>query len=162
MNPGSASDRHEFRVATYVGAAVTAIIAFVSHPDWLFFLPYLLGPLAGVLFATRYRRQKPDFTNGATIGFFSVFYGMIAAVGLGNIASHFVREQLWQVQNIYRILPLVASKGIETNTVADWYSFMLEITLIAIIAGALGAPSGVLGVRLFSLKAQQKRSSRQV
>jgi hypothetical protein len=58
-------------------------------------------------------------------------------------------EQLRRSENIYRLPPLLASKGLDSDTPHGWYLLMLQITIIAILAGAIGAPSGMLGVKLF-------------
>jgi hypothetical protein len=60
-----------------------------------------------------------------------------------------VHEQLWRFENIYRLPPLLASKGLDSDTPHGWYLLMLQITIIAVVAGAIGTPSGMLGVKLF-------------
>jgi hypothetical protein len=70
-------------------------------------------------------------------------------VCIDTIAAHFLREQLWRFQNLYRIPPLLAGKGLESDSPLGWYLLMGELTVIAIVAAMLGVPSGLLGVKLF-------------
>ena len=74
---------------------------------------------------------------------------MIVASALYDIAWHFFHEQLWQLHNAYKLLPLLAGKGQDISTPFEWYLFMFQITIGAIIAGVIAAPAGVLGVKLF-------------
>jgi len=141
------SDRPALKPAIYFGAGVSAFVPFVPYVHPLF--AFVLGPLAGVWFETRWRSRQLSFTQGAEIGFFSAFYGVLAASAIYDIAWHFFHEQLWRLNNAYRLLPLLAGKGQESSSPLEWYVFMLQLTLIAIIAGALAAPAGLLGVKLF-------------
>jgi hypothetical protein len=88
------------------------------------------------------------------LGFCSAFYGTLAAIALNEVAGRFVHEQLWRFENIYRLPPLLASKGLSSDTPGGWYLLMLEIVIIAIFAGAIGAPSGILGVKLLQRSAR--------
>jgi hypothetical protein len=44
---------------------------------------------------------------------------------------------------------LLAGKGQESTSPFDWYVLMLQLTLVAIIAGVIAVPAGLLGVQLF-------------
>ena len=59
------------------------------------------------------------------LGFSSAFYGTIAAIAVDQIASRFLHEQLWRLENIYRVPPLLAGKGLETDTPAGRYFLVL-------------------------------------
>src|SRR5262245_40382346 len=133
MKSGSASAKPELKVAIYIGAGVSALLALVPYLNRFFPVSYVLGPFAAVWFAIRLRRQTLDVTDGARAGFMSAFYGMIAASAIYDIGWHFFHEQLWQVRNMYRLLPLLAERGQETGSALDWYFFMLQLTIIAII-----------------------------
>ncbi len=121
----------------------------------LIFLPaYVLGPLAGVWFELKRREQRLDYAQGAQLGFFSAFYGSITAIVVNQVGVRIWHEQLWRFENIYLLPPLLASKGLGGDTPSDWYLWMVVMTIIAVFAGAVGAPSGILGVKLL------QRSSR--
>jgi hypothetical protein len=113
------------------------------------FVPaYILGPLAGVWFELRRRERLLEFKHGALLGFYSTFYGTLAAIVFSQIAVRIVHEQLWRFENIYRLPPLLASKGLDSDSPSGWYLLMIEIAVIAIFSGAIGVPSGMLGVKL--------------
>ena len=52
--------------------------------------------------------------------------------------------------NWYRLLPLLASKGLDTDTPGAWYLFMAQVTIGAVFAGMFAAPAGLLGVKVFA------------
>lgn len=139
----------DLKPGIYAGAAVAAVLLLLPYVKLVFVAAYVLGPLAGAWFELRRRSWQLNFTQGAMLGFCSAFYGTIAAIGLDQIAARFFHEQLWRFENIYRLPPLLAGKGMETDTPAGWYLLMLQIAIIAIFAGAIGAPAGMLGVKLF-------------
>jgi hypothetical protein len=56
---------------------------------------------------------------------------------------------LWRFENIYRLPPLLAGKGLETDTPTGWHFFDVAIEVVAIFSGAIGAAAGILGVNLF-------------
>jgi hypothetical protein len=77
------------------------------------------------------------------------FTARLPRIAVDQIADRFLHEQLWRLENIYRLPPLLAGKGFEADTPASWYFLMLQIAVIAIFAAAVGAPAGILGVKLF-------------
>ena len=133
----------------YVGAAVATVLLLLPYVNVVFVPAYILGPLAGVWFELRRREPRLDFKQGALLGFYSTFYGTLAAIVFTQVAVRILHEQLWRLENIYRLPPLLASKGLDTDTPHGWYMLMLQITIIAILAGAIGVPSGMLGVKVF-------------
>jgi hypothetical protein len=133
----------------YVGAAISALFLLLPYVNRLVIPGYLLGPLAATWFMIGRRAQPLDYKQGAQLGFYSAFYGAIAAVCIDAVAAHFLREQLWRFENLYRIPPLLAGKGLESDSPLGWYLLMGELTVIAIVAAMLGTPSGLLGVKLF-------------
>ena len=103
------------------------------------FLPaYVLGPLAGVWFGLSHGERRLDFTQRAQLGFYSTFYGTVAAIVLKLVATHFLHEQLWRLENIYRLPPLLANKGLNSDTPSNWYVWIVQIVIIVICAGAVG------------------------
>ncbi len=124
-------------------------MALLPYVNNLFLTVYVLGPLAGVWFAIRGRGQQLSFTEGAEVGFLSAFYGVLAASALYDIVWHFFHEQLWRMQNAYRLLPLLAGQGQDAATPFAWYLFMLQMAIGAIIAGTIAARAGILAVKLF-------------
>ena len=137
-----------------VGAGMSALLLLLPYVNVIFLPAYVLGPMAGVWFELRRRERRLDFRQGAQLGFCSAFYGTLAAIAINAIAGRFLREQLWRFENIYRLPPLLASKGLNSDTPSDWYLWIVQIVIIVIFAGAVGAPSGILGVKLL------QRSSR--
>ncbi len=83
------------------------------------------------------------------LGFYCAFSGTLVAIALDQIAQRFLHEQLWRFENIYRLPPLLASKGLDSDTPTGWYQLLFQITIVAIFAAAIGAPSGMLGIKLF-------------
>ena len=148
MQP-TAAPKVDLRPGIYVGATVSALLLLLPYVKLVFIPAYVLGPLAGVWFELRCRERRLDFTQGALLGFYSAFYGTVAAIALNQVAVRFVDEQLWRFENIYRLPPLLASKGLDSDTPSGWYLLMVQIVITAIFAGAVGAPSGMLGVKLF-------------
>jgi len=149
-SPNSSSvTKIDLKPGIYAGAGVTAALLLLPYVSLVFVGAYVLGPLAGAWFELRRRSWQLNFTQGAILGFSSAFYGTLAAMAADQIAVRFFREQLWRFENIYRLPPLLAGKGFETDTTAGWYFLMLQIVVIAIFAGAIGAPAGILGVKLF-------------
>lgn len=149
MVKSSGAAKVDLKPGIYVGAAVSALLLLLPYVNMVFVPAYILGPLAGVWFELRRPERRLNFTQGALLGFYSTFYGTLAAVVFSQIAVRVVHEQLWRFENIYRLPPLLASKGLDADTPNGWYLLMLEITVVAIFAGAIGAPSGMLGVKLF-------------
>ena len=108
------SDRPALKPAIYFGAGVSAFVPFVSYVHPLF--AFVLGPLAGVWFETRWRSRQLSFTQGAEIGFFSAFYGVLAASAIYDIAWHFFHEQLfaWIYNLFFRLLKLLKIRAFHT------------------------------------------------
>lgn len=149
MVRSSSAEKVDLKPGIYVGAAVSALLLLLPYVNVVFVPAYILGPLAGVWFELRRRERRLDFKLGALLGFYSTFYGTIAAVVFSQIAVRIVHEQLWRFENIYRLPPLLASKGLDSDSPSGWYLLMIEIAVIAIFSGAIGVPSGMLGVKLF-------------
>jgi hypothetical protein len=139
----------DLKPGIYAGSAISALLLLLPYVNLVFVPAYVLGPLAGAWFELRRRSWQLNFTQGATLGFYSAFYGTITAIAFDQIATRFFHEQLWRFENIYRLPPLLASKGLDIDTPGGWYLLMLQIVIIAIFAGAVGAPAGILGVKLF-------------
>jgi len=142
-------DKVDLKPGIYAGAAVAAVLLLLPYVKQVFVAAYLLGPLAGAWFELRRRSWQLNFTQGAMLGFWSAFYGTIAAMAIDQIVARFFHEQMWRLGNIYRLPPLLAGKGLDTDTTAGWYFLMLQIVVIAIFSGAIGAPAGILGVKVF-------------
>jgi hypothetical protein len=142
------------RPGIYIGAAVSALLLLLPYVNLIFLPAYVLGSLVGVWCELKVRQQPLNFTRGGQLGFYSAFYGTISAIALSQIATHFLHEKLWRLENLYQLPPLLASKGLNTDTATGWYFWMVEIVIIAILAGAVGVPSGMLGVRLFQRSSQ--------
>jgi hypothetical protein len=149
MTTNSSSDaKVDLKPGIYVGAAMSAVLLLLPYVKTVFVPAYVLGPLAGVWFERWRRSLHLSFSHGATLGFHSAFYGTLTAIALNHIVTRFFPEQLWRFENIYRLPPLLAAKGLESDSANEWYQFLFQVTVVAIFAAAIGAPSGMLGVRL--------------
>jgi len=152
-NPSSLA-KIDLKPGIYAGSAISALLLLLPYVNVVFVPAYVLGPLAGAWFELRRRSWQLNFTQGATLGFYSAFYGTIVAIAFDQIAKRFFHEHLWRFENVYRLPPLLASKGLDIDTPSGWYLLMLQIAIIAIFAGAVGAPAGILGVKLFGRSPQ--------
>jgi len=138
------------RPGTYAAAAIAAAILLFPHGGNFAVLAYVLAPLAGVWIEIKARNQRLAYAQGASLGFRGSFYGMVAAFAIAQLAARIFDEQLWRFDNWYRLLPLLASKGLDTDTPRAWYLFMAQVTIGAVFAGMFAAPGGLLGVKLFA------------
>jgi len=139
----------DLKPGIYIGAATSAVLLLLPYVKLVFVPAFVLGPLAGVWVEIWRSRCQLNFTQGALLGFYSVFYGAVAAIGLDQVASRFFHEHLWRLEELYQLPPLIAGKGLDIDNPTGWYLWMFRIVLIAILAGAIGAPSGILAVKLF-------------
>jgi len=144
----------DLKPGIYAGAAASTLLLLLPYVNLVFVLAYVLGPLAGAWFELRHRSRQLNVTQGAMLGFYSALYGTVAALAINQVATRFFHEQLWRIENIYRLPPLLASKGLDTDTASGWYLLMLQIGVIAIFSGAVGAPAGIVGVKLFQHSAR--------
>ena len=146
----------DLKPGIYVGAGVSALFLLLPYVTLTFvFLPaYVLGPLAGVWFELRHGERRLDFAQGPSSGFTACSMARLPATVLTLVGTRFSHEQLWRLENIYRLPPLLANKGLNSDTPSDWYLWVVQMVIIVIFAGAVGAPSGILGVKLL------QRSSR--
>lgn len=151
--------------AIYAGAIATAVVTLLPWVNVLIIPAYLVGALVAVWFATKKRMQLLTLKDGAKLGFLSTFFGVIAASVLLDIIWQFFGYQLWQKQNTDLILALcrsfMSASTVETMALAmsqnaekpfAWYMFLFQLIGAAIFAGLFGAPSGLLGVKLFQRK----------
>jgi hypothetical protein len=67
------SDRHQFKGAIYVGAAVSAVMALLPYVNKLFLTVYVLGPLAGVWFAPEGAQNRSTLPKAPRLGFSALF-----------------------------------------------------------------------------------------
>jgi hypothetical protein len=148
MVKGASAAKVDLKPGIYVGASISALLLLLPYVKLVFLPAYILGPLAGVWFELRRRSARLNFTQGSMLGFYSAFYGTLAAIACEQISERFFHEQLWRLENIYRLPPLLAGKGLEIDSPTGWYLLMFQIVIIVIFAGAVGAPSGILGVKL--------------
>jgi hypothetical protein len=145
----SRHDRVNLKPGIYFGAGISALLLLLPYLGTLFVPAFILGPIAGVWFEIWRNRCRLNVTQGALIGFQSAFYGAIAAIAADQIASRIFHEQLWRLDKLYQLPPLIAGSGLNSDTPAGWYLLMFQVVLLAIFAGAIGAPSGILAVKFF-------------
>lgn len=134
--------------AVRFGTIVTALIALLPYISDFFITAYVLGALAAVWFAIRVRHESVSFQDGAQLGFLSGFYGLLAASAVYDLIWQVFNYQLWRIQNADRIFALVGNALRDMFSPSIWILFTVQIVIAAICAGAFGAPSGILGVKL--------------
>ena len=141
--------------AIRVGTAVTAVIALLPYVSDFFLTAYVVGALAAVWFAIRIRHASLSFKEGAQLGFHSSFYGLLVASAIYDVVWEIFHYQLWRIQNADRIMALFTDKVHDAFTPSIWFLITLQIVIAAICAGAFGAPSGILGVKIFQPRVAQ-------
>ena len=141
--------------ATRVGTAVTAAIAFLPYIRDFFITAYVAGALAAVWFAVRVRHANLSFKDGAQLGFLSGFYGLLVASTIYDVVWQIFHYQLWQLQNADRMVGLFGDMAHDAFSPSVWIVITLQIVTAAICAGAFGAPSGILGIKIFQPRAAQ-------
>ena len=114
-----------------------------------FIAAYLLGAFAAVRSAARKRKEILSFTDGAQLGFLSGFYGLLAASAIYDVVWQFFDYQLWQIRNVDRLWSIFAGMLHDTVTPSAWILITFQIIVAAIFAGAIGAPAGILAVKIF-------------
>src|SRR5262249_20842171 len=114
-----------------------------------FLTAYVVGALAATWFAARIRHETISFKKGAQLGFLSGFYGVLAASAVYDLIWKVGHYHLWQIQNADRMLILVSDMIHDAFSPSAWLLITLQIVIAAICAGAFGAPSGMLGAKLF-------------
>ena len=150
MATDSSSDaKADLKPGIYIGAGISALLLLLPYVKEFFLPAFVLGPLAGVWFELRRRSRHLNLRHGTMLGFYSAFYGTLVAFAFDQIAQRILHEQLWRFENIYRLPPLLAGKGLDSDTPTGWYQLLFQITIVAIFAAAIGAPSGMMGVKLF-------------
>jgi hypothetical protein len=135
--------------ASRVGAAVTAVIALLPHISDFFITAYVAGALAAVWFAVRRRGYTLSVEDGAQVGFRSGFYGLLAAGSIYDVVWQLFDYRLWEIRNADRIMALIGDMLRDAFSPSVWLLITLQIIIAAICAGAFGAPSGILAVKIF-------------
>ena len=141
--------------ATRVGTAVTAVIALLPYIRDFFITAYVAGALAAVWFAVRMRHASLSFKDGAQLGFLSGFYGLLLASTIYDVIWQIFHYQLWQIQNADRMVALFTDMVHDAFSPSVWIMITLQIVTAAICGGAFGAPSGILGVKIFQPRVAQ-------
>src|SRR5262245_16929827 len=139
--------------AVRIGAAVTATIALLPDVRDFFITAYLFGALTAAWFAVRKQREDISVTDGARLGFLSGFYGLLAASAIYDLIWEIFDYQLWRVQNLDRIIEISAEALRNAFSPSIWFLIAIQIIVAAICAGAFGAPSGILGAKIFRHRA---------
>ena len=147
------SVKRELKPAIYVGAAVTAALSLLPYVSDFFVTALVAGALAAVWFAVRRQRRLLSFKEGTDLGFQSGFYGLLAASGIYDVVWKFFSLELWKIQNADRVLSIFAGMVRDAFDPSLWWIMIFQIVLSAILAGAIGAPAGILGARLFQRRA---------
>ena len=140
----------ELRPALALGAVVTALLALLPGVREFFILAYVLGALAAVALAIRGLRQPLAQEEGARLGFLSSFYGMLLANGISDLLWKVFHYQLWRIENAHFLVGLFFDQVRDVFSGSFWTVMIFQIVLSAIFAGIFGAPSGLLGWKLFS------------
>jgi hypothetical protein len=110
----------------------------------------VVGPLVAVLVASRTAQHKVDLGRGADLGFRAVFYGLLGACTIYDIIWHVLGYRLWKVENLDRVISWAVEAMRDWTSPRAWVVITFQMIATAICAGIFGAPSGLLGARLFS------------
>jgi hypothetical protein len=135
--------------AVQVGASLTAVVALLPWMNDFFIVAYLLGAFAAVRSAARKRKEILSLTDGAQLGFLSGFYGLLAASAIYDVVWHFFQYQLWEIRNVDRLWSIFTGMLHDAVTPSAWIVITFQIIVAAIFAGAIGAPSGILALKIF-------------
>ena len=132
-----------------VGTGITAAIGLLPVLKDFFVAACFVGALAAVWFAIRKRRQAISFSEGARLGFLSAFFGLLLAGTIYQLDWELLDYQLWQIDNIDRWVSLFGGMIRDALSPSTWLLITLQIVIAAICSGAIGAPAGMLGAKLF-------------
>jgi hypothetical protein len=149
MSAARSSTRAELKAARYVGTAVTAVLALLPYVSDFFVTAFVVGALSAVWFAVRKDRHRLSFGDGAELGFHGGFYGLVLASGVYDVVWKFFHYELWRINNADRILSIFAGAVRDAFDPSLWWVMIFQIVMSAILAGSVGAPAGILGVRIF-------------
>jgi hypothetical protein len=139
---------HEpLRAALYFGMFVTAAVALLPYISDFFITAYVAGAFASVWWAQR-KHESLTFEDGARLGFSSGFYGLLAASAIYDSVWQFFHYQLWQWKNADRMFALLVGAVQNAFNPSTWLVITIQIIFCAIFAGAIGAPAGLLAVKL--------------
>jgi hypothetical protein len=136
-----------------VGSSVTAVVALLPFLSDFFITAYVMGAFAAVWFSIRRQRHLLTFKDGADIGFRSGFYGLLAASTIYDVIWQFCHYQLWKIQNADRMVAMLGGMVRDAFSPAAWIVITFQIITVAIFAGAIGAPAGILAVKIFQRRA---------
>ena len=139
----------------YVGSTVTAVIALLPWISDFFIAAIVIGAFTAIWFAARRQKQFLTFNDGAELGFNSGFYGMLAASAIYSFVRQFFHYELWQIKNLDRLFLLLGEKLRDIVSLSAWIVTTVQCIVAAILGGAIGAPSGLLAVKIF----QRRRSN---
>ena len=130
-----------------LGGAVTACVALIPRMRGFAIFGLILGPMVAVWFGNRARRETMDASDGANIGFRSVFYGLLAASTIYDVIWHVFGYQLWRLENLDRLVRWVGEMMRDAISPVSWIVITIQIIVAAICAGAFGASAGALTAR---------------
>lgn len=149
----------------FAGAIAAAIVSLLPYVNVFLITAYVIGALVAVWFAVRKQNQTLSYKDGAKLGFWSVFFGVIAAAALFDLIWQLSGYQLWQKQNsammlaIFRSFASSSTVDIMSAKMAEnaekpfaWYIFLVQVVGGAIFAALFAMPSGLLGVKIFQRK----------
>ena len=96
--------------------------------------PVVFWMIVGTWILIRRRGQSLDYSDGARVGFLSSFYGSVAAIALHHLARRAEELEIWNIENLYLLPPLLADLGLEGESVGDWYLWMAQLVILTIVA----------------------------
>ena len=152
-NAETEAAKRDLRHSVCFGAAITAVIALLPYVRDFFITAYVAGAFAAVWFAIRTQCRILAFRDGAGLGFRSGFYGLLAASTIYDVIWQFLHYQLWQIQNADRMVTMLGGMVHDVFSPLAWIVITFQIIISAIFAGAIGAPAGILAVKIFRRRA---------
>ena len=151
--------------AMFAGAIASAIVSLLPYVNLFLVTAYVIGALVAVWFAVNKQQQTLSYKDGAKLGFWSVFFGTVAAAAIFDLIWQVSGYQLWQKQNSAMMLAVFRSfasaSTVDTMSMMmaqnaekpfAWYIFLVQVIGGAIFAALFALPSGLLGVKIFQRK----------
>ena len=155
IQPMNGGTDHEKKWARYVGAGVTAVITLLPYIGEWVLVAFVLGTFAAVWFAVRLRGQVLTYNGAAELGFYSGFYGLLAAGSIYGVVWKFFHYELWQLKNADRWVSMFSDMIRDAFNPAVWVIVTIQLIVFAVLAGIIGVPMGLLALKVFQGKAAE-------
>lgn len=133
----------------YIGSSFTTVFLLLIPWSWMGVIALVGGSIASIWWEIRGLGHTLTHYKAASLGFYSTFTGVVMAILIAQIAETFFAEQLWRLEHLYRLPPLIATKGLNFESPDAWYVWIIGLVIVSILAGAIGAPMGIVATKIF-------------